>query len=163
MGYPRQLDPHRQPFPTKDGHIAIVLYTDAKMQAFFVAIGASAFLDQPQFATLADRVRNVSALYAEMARHTPQRSTAEWELFCAEHDIPAMDARDIADIMDDPHLAETGFFRHRTHPEIGAMHEMAPPIRFSADPERTLGFAPRLGGDGDAIRAELAAKRNAAE
>jgi crotonobetainyl-CoA:carnitine CoA-transferase CaiB-like acyl-CoA transferase len=163
IGYPRQLDPNRQPYPTKDGYIAIVLYTDAKCLAFFRMVGADALFDDARFATPQDRQRNISAIYAEIANYTPLRTTAEWEAVCADNDIPAMGARDLADIMGDPHLAATDFFRHRAHPAIGGFREMAPPIRFSADPERILGFAPRLGGDGDALRAELTARRLPAE
>ena len=66
-----------------------------------------------------------------------------------------MPARDLADIFNDPHLAVTGFFKSRTHPTEGAYWEMQPPIRFGADPDRSLGVAPSLGEHGDAIRAEL--------
>jgi crotonobetainyl-CoA:carnitine CoA-transferase CaiB-like acyl-CoA transferase len=160
IGYPRQLDPWRQPFPTADGYVSIVLYTDAKTLKFFDLIGEGDFFEQEHLSTQHGRYLHNSEIYAEIARQTPRRTTAEWEEFCAANDIPAMGARDMADIFGDPHLTTTGFFRRREHPAIGGFFEMTPPIRFSADADRTLGFAPRLDGDGDAIRAEMAALRD---
>jgi crotonobetainyl-CoA:carnitine CoA-transferase CaiB-like acyl-CoA transferase len=145
IGYPRQLDPGRQPFPTADGYISIVPYTDAKMQALLHLLGGARLLDEERFATPLARFRNITAFYQEVALLTPARTSAEWLELCAAQDMPAMAHRDLADIFDDPHLVATGFFRAREHPTEGPYREMAPPIRFSADPDRTLGTAPALG------------------
>ncbi|MFK5108808.1 CoA transferase, partial [Klebsiella pneumoniae] len=64
-GYPRQLDPHRQPFPTADGHISIVPYTDAALQKLFALLDAADLLDQPRFATPRARMANISEAYVE--------------------------------------------------------------------------------------------------
>lgn len=56
-------------------------------------------------------------------------------------------------------LKATGFFRRRVHPDVGAFHEMRPPVKYGASPPRGPGFAPRIDGDGTAIRAEVAGKR----
>jgi crotonobetainyl-CoA:carnitine CoA-transferase CaiB-like acyl-CoA transferase len=71
-----------------------------------------------------------------------------------------MHAADLEDVAADPHFAATGFFRMRDHPVAGPMREMRPPVRYGADPNRTLGFAPVLGADGHAVRAELTAQRS---
>ncbi len=158
IGYPRQLDPGRQPFPTKDGHLAIVPYTDPKIVQLFDLLGDPDFLTQPGFDTPLDRHTNMTKIYDRIAQLTPAHTNQEWLDLFATNDIPAMAARDLADIFDDPHLVETGFFRTRTHPDCGDYREMAPPIRFSADPDRELKPAPRLDGDGDAIRAQIKAR-----
>ena len=155
-GYPRQLDPARQPFPTRDGHIAIVPYTPASTRKVLELIGSGDFLTQP--AALEARANGtlISAVYAEIARRTPERTSSAWLTLFADNDIPAMRAADLAEVASDPHFAATRFFRPRIHPVVGPMREMRPPVRYGADPDRTLGFAPALGADGDAIRAELA-------
>jgi crotonobetainyl-CoA:carnitine CoA-transferase CaiB-like acyl-CoA transferase len=158
-GYPRQIDPGRQPFPTADGYISIVPYTDQKVVALFELLGAPECLEQEGFAKPLDRFLNTTALYDEVARLTPARTTAEWMKLLADADMPAMPARDLQDIKEDPHLMATGFFRRRHHPVEGDFDEMAPPIRFSADQGRTLGLAPQLDEHGAEIRAELAAAR----
>jgi crotonobetainyl-CoA:carnitine CoA-transferase CaiB-like acyl-CoA transferase len=155
IGYPRQIDPGRQPFPTADGYIAIVPYTDATLLRLFTVLGEPEVIERPEFADPLARYKNMTALYGHVARLTPAKTTAEWMEILASIDLPAMPVRDLADIFDDPHLVESGFFRMRDHPTEGPFREMTPPIRFSADPDRVLGIAPDLGADGDAIRAEL--------
>ena len=155
-GYPRQLDPLRQPFPTADGHIAIVPYTPAATARLLDLIGSGDFLARPENVQARAEGRLMPLVWAETARQTPARSTAEWLALFAENEIPAMRAADLDDVTADPHFAATGFFRTREHPVVGSMREMRPPVRYGADPGRILGFAPALGADGDAIRTELA-------
>ncbi|MDX2210217.1 MAG: CoA transferase [Sphingopyxis sp.] len=154
-GYPRQLDPLRQPFPTADGFISVVPYTPVTTARLLDLIGSAGFLDRPDMAEARAKGTLMQEVWAETARKTPSRTTAEWLALFAEHDIPAMRAADLSEVTSDPHFAATGFFRPRDHPVVGPMREMRPPVRYSADPGRTLGFAPGLGADGDAIRTEL--------
>lgn len=158
IGYPRQLDPNRQPFPTRDGYLAIVPYTDPKIVQLFDLLGDGEFLTRPGFDTPLDRHANMTRIYARIAELTPARTSQEWLDLFAANDLPAMVARDLADLFDDPHLVQTGFFRTRTHPDCGDYREMTPPIRFSADPDRQLRPAPRLDGDGEAIRAQFSGR-----
>ncbi|MBA3941165.1 MAG: carnitine dehydratase [Sphingopyxis sp.] len=154
-GYPRQLDPTRQPFPTSDGYIAIVPYTPESTARLMALLGSADLLDTPEYEDAKAKAKHMQLIYSEIARKTPARTTAEWlELFAA-NDIPAMAARDLQDILEDPHFVATGYFRHRIHPDVGGFHEMQPPVRYSAAPPRDLGFAPRVDGDGAAIRREL--------
>ncbi|MDZ3831179.1 MAG: CoA transferase [Sphingopyxis sp.] len=154
-GYPRQLDPTRQPFPTADGHLAIVPYTPESTARLLTLLGSADLLTSPAFAAAKEKGQHMPLVYAEIARKTPARTNADWLALFAENDIPAMAARDLQNIKDDPHLVATGFFRRRTHPDVGAFDEMQPPVRFGAAPSRDLGFAPKVDGDGDAIRSEL--------
>jgi crotonobetainyl-CoA:carnitine CoA-transferase CaiB-like acyl-CoA transferase len=145
VGYPRQIDPARQPFPTKDGYISIVPYADASWATTFALMGEPEFLDQPQFATPQLRARNVTQLYAAMARLTPARSTAEWMRVLNQARVPAMPVRAPADILDDPHLQQSGFFQPYRHPTEGDCIAMRPPIRYGARPQAPLRPAPGLG------------------
>ncbi|HWW56133.1 MAG TPA: CoA transferase [Sphingopyxis sp.] len=154
-GYPRQLDPTRQPFPTRDGYLAIVPYTPESTARLMHLLGSDGLTETPGFEAAKAKGQHMPLVYSEIARKTPAKTTAEWLALFAAHDIPAMAVRDLQDIRDDPHLSATGFFRHRTHPDVGAFHEMQPPVKYGAMPPRDLGFAPRVDGDGDAIRGEL--------
>lgn len=155
-GYPRQLDPTRQPFPTRDGYLAIVPYTPESTARLMHLLGSDGLTETPEFEAARVKGQHMPLVYSEIARKTPAKTTAEWLALFAAHDIPAMAVRDLQDIRDDPHLSATGFFRHRTHPDVGAFHEMQPPVKYGAMPPRDLGFAPRVDGDGAAIRDELA-------
>jgi crotonobetainyl-CoA:carnitine CoA-transferase CaiB-like acyl-CoA transferase len=158
-GYPRQLDPTRQPFPTSDGYLAIVPYTPESTARLLGLLGCPELLATPEFEAAKAKLQHMPLVYTAIAERTPVRSSAEWLALFAENDIPAMSVRDLQDIREDPHLIETGFFRHRVHPDVGGYYEMQPPVKYGAAPERDLGFAPRIDGDGETIRAELAARR----
>ena len=148
--YRRQIDPDRQPFPTRDGYISIVAYTDESWPILFTLLGDPAFLDDERFATRALRARNTAPLFQHVAQLTPNFTTAELLAKCHAAQIPAQPVRDIGDILDEPHLVATDFFRRRHHPSEGDYFEMAQPVRFSdsglADPV----FPPRLGEHGEA-------------
>ncbi len=154
-GYPRQLDPARQPFPTADGYVVIVPYTDDKIVKLFDLIGDAAFLLQPPFDTPIGRFRNMTPIYARIGALTHTRSTSEWLDLLRAHDFPAMEARDLEDVFEEPHLKATGFFRHRDHPTEGGYWETRPPVRYSAWPDRASTPAPGLGEHGDKIRKSL--------
>lgn len=146
-GYFRQLDPDRQPFATKDGHVSIVIYSDTAWARVFELLGQPEFLEQPHLVTEQLRRKAQAELYQAVARFTPMLSTAEILRRCHAVQIPAQGVRDLAAIMDDEHLQATGFFRRREHPSEGAYFELAPPVRFErskADdrtPPPTLGEA----------------------
>jgi crotonobetainyl-CoA:carnitine CoA-transferase CaiB-like acyl-CoA transferase len=159
-GYPRQLDPTRQPFPTCDGYVAIVPYTPESTARLMALLGSDGLTETPEFQAAKANGQHMPIVYSEIARKTPAKTTAEWLALFAENDIPAMAVRDLQDIRADPHLSATGFFRHRTHPDVGAFHEMQPPVKYGAMPPRDLGFAPRVDGDGASIRAEIRAARH---
>jgi crotonobetainyl-CoA:carnitine CoA-transferase CaiB-like acyl-CoA transferase len=64
---------------------------------------------------------------------------------CAASRIPARAARDIADIMGDPHLAATGHFKRRTHPTEGDWFAMKAPVRFGVALQPAKREPPLLG------------------
>jgi crotonobetainyl-CoA:carnitine CoA-transferase CaiB-like acyl-CoA transferase len=143
--YTRQIDPDRQPFPTKDGYISIVAYTDPAWPAVFEVLGNPGFLNDERFATLSLRARNLPALYQEMARLTPGFTTTDLLERCHRAQIPAQPVRDIGDIKNDPHLKATGFFDRREHPTEGGYYTMQPPVRFSDYVFGALSHPPTIG------------------
>lgn len=145
-GYPRQVDPARQPFPTADGHISLVPYTEAALLKVFDLIGAPELAQDERFATPRARMANISLAYREIALRTPARTNAEWARLFAEHQIPAMPVRDLADLITDPHLVEVGLFQQRTHPTEGEYLHLQSPVHFSVGSCET-GPAPTIGQD----------------
>ena len=158
VGYARQLDPVRQPFPTADGHISIVMYSHDAWDRVFALLEEPAFIAQPKFNEPGGRGRYQTELYQQVAALTPRLTTAELLRRCQEEQIPAQAVKDLAGVIDDPHLAATGFFKRRIHPSEGAYFEQAAPVKFGACPPVDAAMPPQLGADGAAIRAELAAR-----
>jgi len=149
-GYPRQIDPFRQPFPTADGHIVIVPYTPTSIDVMIELMDAPELASDPRFADYGARVKNMSAFYQEMALRTPRRTTAEWMALMIEHDIPAMPVRDLQDILGEPHLQAVDFFQQRTHPTEGEYLKMRAPVTFSVG-SFEVRPAPSIGQDNDEL------------
>lgn len=154
-GYPRQLDPDRQPVPTSDGHVALVPGGDAAWFKIFAMLGDPGLLEQEPLDTPKGRFFNSHLLDRRMAELTPQFTTAELleKLHAAQ--IPAQAVRDLADVLDEPHLAATGFFRRRDHATEGAYFEMQPPVTFGDAPTVPDRTPPLLDEHGAAIRNDV--------
>jgi crotonobetainyl-CoA:carnitine CoA-transferase CaiB-like acyl-CoA transferase len=154
-GYARMLAPDRRPLPTRDGHLCLMPYSDRHWHELFAAAGRDEWLaGEPRFASIAGRTQHIAELYAEMARLLPTRTTAEWMQICLERDIPAMPMQTLDALIDDPHLAATGFFTTVEHPSEGTIRSMAAPGRWSATPPRLGRHAPRLGEHSAEVLAE---------
>jgi crotonobetainyl-CoA:carnitine CoA-transferase CaiB-like acyl-CoA transferase len=150
VGYARQLDPDRQPFPTSDGHISIVPYTLQAWDTIFELLGAPEFLADPRFADTKGRVTHQAALYQELAQLTAQFTTADLLERFAKAQVPAQAVRDLGEMLDDPHLQAVGFFNRREHPSEGAYVELRQPVTFSARPHAEHLPPQRLGESPDA-------------
>ena len=153
--YFRQVDPDRQPFPTSDGYVSIVPYTDDSWPRLFELLDNPGFLDDPRFATRKGRVEHMAEMYREIARLTPRFTSAELLARCEASRLPAMIARDIADVPHDPHLNAVGFFRHTVHPTEGAWVQLKPPVSFSACETAAPSQPPLQGEHGAEIRREI--------
>ena len=79
-------------------------------------------------------------VYATLGELLAERTTAEWlEAFDAAN-IPSMPVNRPDDLVDDPHLAATGFWRTVEHPDLGTLRFPDIPARFSEPPAQSAGF-----------------------
>ena len=143
-GYPRLFAPHRKPYPTTDGFLCAMPYTDAHWQRFFIEGGMPEAAADPRFANITERTRHIDALYALAAQVIATRSTAEWLETCARLEIPASRMNRLQDLADDAHLKATGFFQTVQDPAMGTLRFAGAPVRLDRK-QLHLGMAPRLG------------------
>src|SRR5258708_38236031 len=143
-GYARMLAPDRRPYPTKDGYVCALIYNDKQWAAFFRVIGRPEMAGDPKFATQEVRSKHYDAAYAFVAEERKKRATAEWIAALEPADIPRHRINSLADIVADPHLAATGFFRTVEHPSEGKIRSMAVPSEWSESAPEYRRHAPRL-------------------
>ena len=156
LGYPRMLTPHRRPFPTKDGHICILATTDAQSRHLFEAIDCPELANDERFSTLARRTDNIGELYEIVIERMRWRTTAEWRERLDAFDVPNGVVTDLAGLLADPYLDETGFFKRVDHPTEGKMLTTAVPVMFSGSPGDSFRLAPpRLGEHTRSVLGEL--------
>ncbi len=145
-GYARMLAEHRAPYPTRDGYICVLIYNDKHWRAFFRLIGREdLFTTDPRFSSHEARSRNIAEVYAFAAEQLKTRTTAEWEKLLREADIPAAPMKTVDDLIHDPHLAATGFFRKAEHPTEGMLREMTLASHWSGTDAMPHRPAPNLG------------------
>jgi crotonobetainyl-CoA:carnitine CoA-transferase CaiB-like acyl-CoA transferase len=144
-GYARMLAPDRRPYQTSDGYVCALIYNDKQWKAFFEVIGQPEKLQDPKFSNQEVRSKHYAQAYAFVAEQMKKRSTDEWIAALESADIPVQRMNSLADIVADPHLAATGFFRTVEHPTEGRLRSMAVPSEWSESAPEYRRHAPRLG------------------
>lgn len=148
MGYDRIINKFRHPFPTKNGYICALPYTDQHWIAFFELAGRPDLAQEKKFVDRIERPKHFSELYQVLDSLLKDRTTEEWLEMFDKADIPAMPVHTLEDLMDDPHLKATGFFTEREHPTEGPITTFASPLDFEKTKTEFRRHAPRIGGDG---------------
>ena len=155
MAYTRSVNPRRKPYPTQDGYIAIVPYSDQQWAQFFELGGRSGVFDDPRFSTYQARTQNVGDLYAIIEEVAATKTTQDWLDILDRANIPAMRFNEMVDVLKEPHLESVGFFEERNHPDAGPYRSMRHPVHFSLTPAATRLDPPRLGADTETVLSAL--------
>src|ERR1700761_2036104 len=143
-GYARHLSRDRRPYKTSDGYICVIVYNDKQWDNFIKATGRDDMRTDPKFATFAGRAVNIDMVYAELARISQTRTTAEWAELLTTADVPVMPMHDLESILTDPHLTATNFFPVVNHPSEGEIRSMRVPATWSDTPAVPERLAPLL-------------------
>jgi crotonobetainyl-CoA:carnitine CoA-transferase CaiB-like acyl-CoA transferase len=156
LAYTRSVNPNRRPYPTLDGFIGLVPYSDQQWETFFEIGGMPDVFKDPRFNTYAARTENTGALYALIEDVTATRTTEDWLERLDKANIPAMRYNTLPEVLTDSHLVATGFFQQAVHPEAGGYRTMTHPVVFSETPANTQRLPPpRLGADTETILESL--------
>ncbi|NYT62475.1 CoA transferase [Alcaligenaceae bacterium] len=143
--YPRPVSKFRRPYRTQDGYLAVVPYNDKQWLRFFKLIGQEELAADPRFISIDQRTLNIDALYGLLEDAIAQGTTAHWVQALGEIDIPAYPVRHPDELMQEPQLVATGFFRELEHPSEGPIVMMDSPMKLSDSPIGVRRHAPRLG------------------
>jgi crotonobetainyl-CoA:carnitine CoA-transferase CaiB-like acyl-CoA transferase len=153
--YPRVSSPVRRPFPTADGHLAAVVYSDRDWARFFALIGRPDLADDPRYATLNDRTERLEELYGLVAEHLARETTAVWFERFTEAGIPSVPYNTVDDLFDDPHFHAVGLLEEIDHPSEGRILQCPTPVTFDGVRGTNPRPAPQLGADTEALLAEV--------
>ena len=146
MGYKRLLSRTRGPYPTRDGYLAIVVYTDKHWRALSRMVGKPDLLDSdPRFRNQETRTQHAEEMGSFLADYLPTKTTREWLEVLREADIPASAVNKVDDLFEDPHLKAVNFFNDMTHPTEGTLKVARFPVEFSKTPASIGRLAPNLG------------------
>ncbi|GAB3693390.1 CaiB/BaiF CoA transferase family protein [Saccharopolyspora tripterygii] len=133
-GYPRTDSPHRRPYATRDGHLAVMMYADKHWTAFFEIIGRPELAEDRRFGDIRARTSHIDELYELLAREMATRTSAEWSEAFERADIPHGPVNTVEDLFADPQLAATDFFHTVEQPGVGPVRLARRPIDFGTPP-----------------------------
>jgi formyl-CoA transferase len=149
------LAPWRRPYPTADGYLCMLAYTDAQWRRFWAEVGKPDMMQDPRFCDMAARSRNIDEVYRLAGAELTHRATAEWIAAFDRLEIPAGPVKTLDEVLDDPHLREIGFFKRMTHPTEGELVVPDVPVRFADTPAAIDRLPPHLGEHGREILQEI--------
>lgn len=146
-------------FEARDGRL-ISLGVVQQHQFVLLArlLGREDWLDDPRFADPEQRRLHAPAMQVALGAELKARDAAEWEEAMSRVGIPCGMVREVGEAASLPHLAEREAVRAVTIPglpEREAVHIVGPGFRVAGEPLPPVAPPPRLGEQGEAIRAWL--------
>lgn len=133
-------------FKTRDGWVLIQSVGGPLFERWVALMGEPEWLDDPRFKDDISRGDNGELISARLARWCAERSSAEVLAEMEAARIPAGPVMSPQQVLDDPHVAARGMFRHLDYPGAGkAAPVMTTPFSLSANPTAVKHRAPLLG------------------
>jgi formyl-CoA transferase len=135
--YGRQAPMPRGQFDTADGGITITCGNDKMFRALcLTVVERPQWLEDPRYATAAERARNGEAFLAEIGEIFRSQPSAVWSQRCKRAGIPCGAIRTPGEALLSEEARERGLVFDIPHPTAGAVPVIAQPFRLSETPPR---------------------------
>jgi formyl-CoA transferase len=144
-----------QVFRTQDQPIAIAVANQKLWQNFCELIGRREWIDDPRFATNAQRVANREVLLPLVAEIMAQKNCDAWMELLVAAAIPCGPVNNMQRLFADPQVLHRSMLAEVPHPTIGMLRLAGVPIKYSETPASIRRPPPLLGEHTDQILAEV--------
>jgi len=134
-----------RPTATADGFVQLITVTDEQWQHLLQAAGLGHLLDDPDFRTPADRLRNGGRAMRQVAAVLASLPTVEVVERLSAHDVPCAPIVALDDVPAVPQIVASGSLEETIDPLLGRIRQPRPAARFYAIPEAPRPPAPTLG------------------
>lgn len=152
-GSDRHAKPMRWPLKSKDGFICVLPSSNKHWQAVIKASGRMELLDNPMLASRASRSGHRAEVLEVLEGIIASKTTQEWLDVLPGAGVPCMQINSLQEVVDDPHLADVGFWHEADHPTEGKIRMMKPPYTLTKSPATIRTMPPRFGEHtGDVLR-----------
>lgn len=142
-------------YEAQDGHVAIICIREGHWRKMCKAMDREDLAEAPEFATFADRSKNMDQLDEIVNGWTRTLSRDEIFTLAQDHGVICAPVKNLMEVVDDPHLAARGTLVKRAHPAFGEMVQMQTPLRFKDIAPPAVTDPPLLGGATDDVLAEF--------
>jgi CoA:oxalate CoA-transferase len=141
-------------YPTRDGYIAIICVGEAHWRSLLGAMGRDDLLVDPRFSALKDRVAHMDLVDEIVAGWTEGFDKQPlFDLLIARH-VPCAPVRDLAEVVNDPHMHARGALERIDHPELGEITVPRSALRFEGTALTELTPSSALGAENDGVYGE---------
>jgi CoA:oxalate CoA-transferase len=138
-------------YATRDGHVALVVTTDAQFAALAKLMSAPQLAQDARFATNDARRAHYAALGSVIEAWTRAYSSDEVAALCRAAGLPAGPVWDLAQALASEQVAERDLAPEVPHPSFGALRVLRQPARFAGASTAPARAEPRLGEHTDAV------------
>ncbi len=154
FGSAHRLSAPYQALQCADGHITIGAATDRLFGRLCQLLGHPEWVDDPAYASNADRVKNHKALAKRIETITARHAATHWLGLFEANGVPCGPINSYADVIADPHIAARDMVIETDHPTLGRIRTLGTPLKLSQTPLTPGRPAPLLGQHTDAVLAE---------
>jgi crotonobetainyl-CoA:carnitine CoA-transferase CaiB-like acyl-CoA transferase len=135
-----------QAYRTADGYVVIGANNDRLwLRLINDVLGTPEWAEDPRFATLPDRMKNIDDLEREIEAITTTASTHEWIDKLDKAGVVGGPVLTYDEALQDEHVLSRNMIVDVEHPVIGPMKTIGPPAKFSSLDFNVRGPAPWLG------------------
>lgn len=158
---PRRGNRHPQVVPYEavqgaDGDWFILgIGSDNVWQSFCRYVQREDLMNDPRFATNAQRIAHYEEIIGPVREIIRQRNTDEWLDALRAVGVPVGRINTVAQALSDPHLIERGMIVQLEHPALGMIKSIATPVHLADSPLVYYRHPPRLGEHSDEVMIEL--------
>lgn len=146
-------------YRTRDGFVAIMCVTEDHWRTLCAAMGRTDLATHPDWATHAERCRDIDATDALVTEWTSPRTRAEVLQEAQRLRFPCAPVRNLHEVLNDAHLHERGMLNWIDHAVLGRVALPHSPLRFAGVAPLPLEPEPRLGQHTEGILQRLDADR----
>jgi crotonobetainyl-CoA:carnitine CoA-transferase CaiB-like acyl-CoA transferase len=133
-------------YPTKDGYVALSIFTTKFWRSFCAAVGREDLSADERFTHNAARVANKRVLDEIIREVMVLEDTATWLERLREADVPHAPVQTVGDALEHPHASARELVETYTHPTAGEVRTTGRVLKFgSGRPTQPLTPAPLLG------------------
>ena len=127
------------------GYIVLMAVAEAHWNHLLKVIGREDLKGHPDYDSNKKRVPREREINAIIEAWTKQRTRDEAVAALRAHRIPVSPVRDVAEVMNDPHMHARGMLKRMHHPDLGEIVLPVSPLHLSAYEMPPLEFFPELG------------------
>ncbi|MHB8596389.1 MAG: CaiB/BaiF CoA transferase family protein [Ktedonobacteraceae bacterium] len=145
LGTAHRLSAPYQVFATANGWIAIGAANQRNWELLAQALERPELLDNPHFASNADRMAHITELEEALTAALKTRPTAEWLKVFEEASVPCGPVLTLDEVYRNPQVKAREMDIEVQHPTAGRIHTIGFPVKYSKTPGQNYRPAPVLG------------------